>query len=117
MAHAVSHRITRRPLDHRNEVRAVTADLRTANGNLPENRMAELSGISFGQFANWLHEPLTFSERVTRLRAVVSIHRFRKRLRMTNKSFQEKPSLPLMASGDRQLVADLVDDMLRGSPV
>ena len=82
---------------------------RRSNGGTLWNQLRPVS--------EWLHEPLTSSERVARLRTVVSTHGFRKRLRMPNKSFHGKPRLPLMASGDRQLVANLVDNMFTESPV
>ena len=71
--------------------------------------MAILCGISFRHFPNWLQEPLTIFKPVARLKAVVSTHGFRKRLRMPNMSLQGKPPLTLMASDDRELVADQVD--------
>ena len=119
-------------LDHLKEVMAVTEDLRTASGNLAADRLAKVYGVSLSQLADWLgrsrqavaktpdadslQQPLAFFGRIARLRAVVSPDGFRKWLRMPNESLDGKQPLELLPSADRQVLADLVDDMLTGSP-
>ena len=91
-----------------------------------------LHGVNLSQLARWLdrtrqalnktpdaeslQDQLAFFERVARLRAVVPKDRFRKWLRLPNPKLDDKTSLDLLASGARQVVADLVDDMLTGAP-
>jgi len=120
------------PLDRVREVVEATGDLRVANGNLSATAVAAAFGISLNQLAGWLgrtrqalnktpdadsvqHE-LAFFESVARLRAVVPKDGFQKWLRMPNPELDDKTPLDLLASGERQVLADLVDDMLTGAP-
>jgi hypothetical protein len=94
--------------------------------------VAPAFGISLNQLANWLgrtrqavsktpdadslQNGLGFFERVARLRAAVQQDAFLKWLRMPNSELDQKRPLDLLAGGERQVVADLVDDMLTGAP-
>ena len=66
--------------------------------------------------ADSLQDALGFFERVARLRAVVPRDRFLKWLRMPNAQLDGKSPLDLMANDERQVVVDLVEDMLTGAP-
>ena len=119
-------------LDDLKELMAATKDLRTARGNLSADRVAKLYGISVSQLSSWLGRSrqaldktpdadslqrlLSYFEQVARLKAVVSEGEFRKWLRMPNPSLGGSRPLKLMATSERQLVADLVEDMLTGNP-
>ena len=119
-------------LDHVKEVMAVTEGLRVANGNLSAERVSRLYGVSLSLLAGWLgrtrqalaktpdadslQEALAPFERVARLTAVVSGDGFRKWLRMPNQQLEGERPLEWMASKKRQVVADLVEDMLTGAP-
>jgi hypothetical protein len=109
-----------------------TEDLRVANGNLSAAAVATAFGVSLNQLAGWLgrtrqslsktpdadslQDELAFFERVARLRAVVGGDGFLKWLRMPNAELGDAKPLDLLAGGERQVVADLVDDMLTGAP-
>ncbi len=121
------------PLDGLKAVIAATQDLRAVNGNLAADRIAKLYDISSSKLAQWLgrtrqalaktpdadslQNDLGYFERVARLRTVTSESGFRKWLRMPNEHLDGTRPLDLMAGAKRQVVADLVDDMLTGSPV
>lgn len=120
------------PLDDAKEVIGATEDLRVANGKLSAEAIAKAFKISISELANWLgrsrqaisktpdadslQNELGFFERVARLRTVVPRNGFLKWLRMPNRELDGKQPLELMARGNRQVVADLVDDMLTGAP-
>ena len=119
------------PLDEVKEVIESTQDLRVANGKLSAVAVASAFGVSLNQLAGWLgrsrqavsktpdadslQNELGFFERVARLRVVVSQDRFLKWLRMPNSQLEGDTPLKLLADGERQVVADLVDDMLTGA--
>ena len=119
-------------LDQVKEVVKATEDLREANGNLSAASVASVFGISLNQLAGWLNRTrqalsktpdadslqneLAFFERTARLRAVVPKEGFQKWLRMANPELDDKTPLALLANGEWQVVADLVDDMLTGVP-
>lgn len=120
------------PLDQVKELVEATGDLRTANGKLSASAVATAFGVSLSQLAGWLdrsrqalsktpdapsvQDELAFFERVARLRAVLPKAGFLKWLRMSNTELDDKPPLELLAKGERQVVADLVEDMLTGAP-
>ena len=120
------------PLDQVKEVVKATEDLRVANGNRSAALIASTFGVSLNQLAGWLgrgrqalnktpdadslQDELAFFERVARLRAVVPKDGFLKWLRMPNSELDSKKPLALLATGERQVVADLVDDLLTGAP-
>ena len=120
------------PLDQVKEIVNATGDLRVASGNLSADAVAEAFGVSLSQLADWLgrsrqalhktpdadsvQNELGFFERVARLRAVVSKEGFLKWLRMPHRQLDGKKPLELLADGGRQVVADLVDDLLTGAP-
>ncbi len=119
-------------LDRVKEVVTATAQLRNADGNLSADRIARLYAVSLSRLAGWLgrtrqtvaktpgadslQEPLMFFERTARLTAVVSAGGFRKWLRTPNESLAGRRPLDLLAAGEGQVVADLVDDILTGAP-
>jgi hypothetical protein len=121
------------PLDRLQEVAKATEDLRTARGNLSAERVAALYGVSVNQLATWLgrsrqalgktpdadslQPALSFFERVARLRlALKSDADFRKWLRTPQDLLDNSSPLELMAKGERQVIADFVDDALTGAP-
>ncbi|HXU78302.1 MAG TPA: MbcA/ParS/Xre antitoxin family protein [Methylomirabilota bacterium] len=119
-------------LDEIQQVIIATEDLRTSQGNLSADRVAKFYGISVSQLADWagrsrqtvaktpdadsLQELLTFFERVARLKMLISPESFRKWVRTPNKSLDGKRPLELLATNERGVVADLVEDMLTTSP-
>lgn len=121
------------PLDHMKSVLAATKGLRMANGKLSAERIAKLYGITLSQLAGWLgrtkqavgktpdsdslQDPLSYFERVARLRMVTeSDTEFRKWLRTPNDLLEQKSPLELLAKGRFQAMADYVDDALTGAP-
>lgn len=120
------------PLDQVHELLAATQDLRVPNGNLSAAAIARAFGVSVNQLARWvgrsrqalaktpdadsLQNELAFFERVARLRAVLQREQFLKWLRMRNSQLDGQTPLELMAQGERQVVVDLVEDMLTGAP-
>jgi hypothetical protein len=120
------------PLDHVKKVMEATADLHGTSGRLSASAVAEVFGVSQSKLAEWLgrtrqavsktpeseslQHALSFYERTARLRARVSGEDFKKWLRMPNAQLDLSKPLDLLAEGEGQLVADLVDDMLTGSP-
>ena len=121
------------PLDHLQEVVKATQDLRTAGGNISAERVARLYGVSLNQLATWLgrsrqavsktpdadslQPALSFFEKVARLRlALRSDADFRKWLRTPQDLLDKASPLELMAKGERQVMADFVDDALTGAP-
>ncbi len=119
-------------LDQAAEIVNATGDLRAGSGNLSAAAVATAFGVSVSQLAGWLgrtrqalgktpdadslQNALGFFERVARLRAVLPNTRLLKWLRMRNVQLDHKAPLELMAGRERQVVADLVDDMLTGAP-
>jgi hypothetical protein len=119
-------------LDRAQKVIEATEDLRTTGGNLSAEAVAEAFGISTNQLAGWLgrsrqtvsktpdaeslQDELEYFERVARLRAALPKPGFLKWLRMPNSELDGKKPLELLGNGERQAVADLVDDMLTGAP-
>ena len=121
------------PLDKVRAVRAVTTDLREANGNLSALRVAKLYGVSVSKLADWLgrskqavgktpdadslQEALGYFERIARLRLVTKDDsEFRKWLRAPHELLDNLPPLELLAKGEWQALADYVEDMLTGAP-
>jgi hypothetical protein len=120
------------PLDRMNEIVKSTEDLRVANGNLSAEAVAKAFGVSLSQLAGWLartrqalsktpdadaiQDQLAFFERVARLRSVIPEDGFQKWLRMKNQELDDRAPLDLLARGEGQVLADLVDDMLTGAP-
>jgi hypothetical protein len=120
------------PLDGVRDIINATADLRGAKGNLSAAAVASAFGVSVSQLADWfgrsrqalsktpdadsVQDDLGFFERVARLRAILAKDGFLKWLRMPQSQLDGKKPMELLATGERQVVADLVDDMLTGSP-
>ena len=120
------------PLDDVKAIVEATGDLRVSNGKLSAAAIASVFGVTLSRLANWLgrtrqrlnktpdadslQDDLSLFERVARLRAIVPKDGFLKWLRIPNAELDDKRPLDLLASGERQVVADLVDDMLTGAP-
>lgn len=119
-------------LDKMQKVLASTKDLRTQRGRLSAKLIADLYDLSQAELARWLgkqkqatfktpdadslQNSLEYFERIARLRTELSDDDFRKWLRMPNELLDDTPPLELIAQGKWQLVADLVADMITGSP-
>ncbi|MGH7785608.1 MAG: MbcA/ParS/Xre antitoxin family protein, partial [Candidatus Binatia bacterium] len=121
------------PLDKVRAFVAATKDLRGPRGRLSAEPIAQLYGVSVSHVAAWMgrsrqavtkapeadsvQQQLAFFERIARLRAVMNEPAdFRRWLRMPNEDLQGKSPLDLLDAREPQVVADLVDDMLTGSP-
>jgi hypothetical protein len=121
------------PLDQVRSVVGATKELRVSGGNLSARNVADLFGVSLSELAKWLgrtrqavskapaadslQNQLGYFERIARLRAVLEAPAdFRKWLRMPNSQLDGKTPLEVLEEGRWQVVADLVDDMLTGSP-
>jgi hypothetical protein len=115
------------------EVVDVGNNLRTASGRLSAEPIAKLFGISKSQLARlvdrspqalWktpdadaLQNQLGYFEKIARLRLILKNKtRFRRWLHMPNPSFNGKAPLDLIREKRFQIVADLVDDTLAGTP-
>jgi hypothetical protein len=119
-------------LDRVQKVVQATEDLRAAGGNLSAEAIAGAFGVSVNQLAGWLgrsrqtvcktpdadslQDDLAYFERAARLRVVLPKDGFLKWLRMPNPELDDKKPLELLAGGERQVVAELVEDMLTGAP-
>jgi hypothetical protein len=121
------------PLDNVQGVLEITRDLRLANGNLSADRVAKLFGIPLSRLAEWLgrtkqavsktpdadslQDALGYFERIARLRlATRGDAEFRQWLRTSHPAVAGKNPLELLARGKWQSLADLVDDILSGTP-
>lgn len=121
------------PLDNVRAIVAATKDLRGPTGRLSVPAVATAYGVSVSQLATWLgrsrqalhkapdadsvQRQLEFFERIARLRAVLEEpDDFRRWLRMPNEALSGKTPLGLLKARRFQVLADLVDDMLTGSP-
>lgn len=120
-------------LDDVQELLKATEDLRVENGKLSATAIARAFGVSVNELAGWLgrsrqavtktpdadslQSELAYFERVARLRAVVKKDGFLKWLQMPNAQLDNQKPLDLLAGEGRQIVVDLVDDMLTGAPI
>lgn len=120
------------PLDRVKVVIDATADLHGPSGRLSATAVADVFGVSQSKLAEWLgrtrqavsktpeaeslQKALAFYERTARLRCMVPGEDFKKWLRVPNQQLDQSKPLDLLAKGEGQVVADLVDDMLTGSP-
>lgn len=120
------------PLADLKGVLAATADLRSASGKLSAERVAEVFGLSKAELAGLLHrsrqsvwktpdadslqEPLRPFERVARLRAALSAGDFRKWLHLANRELGNRTPIDWIREERAPAVADLVEDVLTGSP-
>ena len=107
-------------------------DLRTERGRISAKLIAELYDLDQAELARWLGKQkqaifktpdaeslqsgLEYFERIARLRTELSDNDFVKWLRMPNEFLDDGPPFELIAEGEWQLVADLVADMITGSP-
>ena len=111
---------------------AATADLRAPSGKLSAINTAEAFGLSVAELAaligrtrqavsktpdaDSLQLLLRPFERAGRLRATLSTDDFRKWLHLANDQLRDRTPLELIRDGKVGVVADLVEDMLTGSP-
>jgi predicted transcriptional regulator len=111
---------------------AATHDLRSGSGKLSAKKVAAAFGVTQSKVAQWmgrsrqsisktpeaedLQKPLATLERIARLRAVITDAQFRAWLNMENAELGDERPLDLIAAGRARVVAELVEDMLTGSP-
>jgi len=109
-----------------------TADLRTSSGRLSANSVAGAFGLSVAELAALLGrnrqavsktpdadslQPLLRPfERVARLRVTLSNDTFQKWLHLANDQLGKRTPLELIREGKVEVIADLAEDMLTGSP-
>lgn len=114
------------------EVVAATRDLRSGSGRLSARRVAELFGLSLSEVARLLgrnkqtvaktedaealQPGLRTFERVTRLRALLSDDDFRRWLNLPSWQLGDEAPIALVKKGQIEIVADLAENMLLGSP-
>jgi hypothetical protein len=121
--------------DHLSELKKVieaTDDLRAKSGKLSANNVASVFGLSVAELAalvgrtrqtvsktpdaDSLQLLLQPFERVARVRGVLSQSDFRKWLHLANEELDGQTPFEVIRKGKIALVADLVEDMLTGSP-
>jgi hypothetical protein len=125
---------TERP-DHLGKLKKViegTADLRAKSGKLSANQVASVFGLSVAELAalvgrsrqtasktpeaDSLQPLLQPFERVARVRAVLGQNNFPKWLHLVNDELDGQTPFEVIRQGKVVAVADLVEDMLTGSP-
>jgi hypothetical protein len=120
------------PLSQAREVIDVTRPLLTESGRLSAKAVASIFGIPWTRFANQigstkqavgktpdsaaLQPALRPFERVARLRAILKDADFRAWLNRANVHLDNQTPLELIESGRVEIVADLVESMLTGTP-
>lgn len=120
------------PLGELSSVVAASAELRADSGRLSARKVAELFGLSVAELARLLdksrqtvsktddaeglQEGLAPFARIGRLRAVLSPKDFRAWLALANDQLEGRTPLALVREGRAEVVADLAEDMLSGSP-
>lgn len=120
------------PLGTVKEILAATRDLRSPEGRLTAERVAEVFGLSVSELASALgrnrqsvfktpdsealQEPLRAFERTARLRALLSDRDFQDWLNLGNQQLEKRSPLDLIREGRASVVADLAEDMLTGNP-
>jgi hypothetical protein len=121
--------------DHLSQLKKVieaTADLRAKSGKLSADNVASVFGLSVAELAalvgrtrqtasktpdaDSLQQHLQPFERVARVRAVLKHNDFRKWLHLVNDELDGRTPLEMIRQGKVAVVADLVEDMLTGSP-
>jgi hypothetical protein len=121
--------------DHLGKLKRIieaTEDLRLDSGKLAASHVASVFGLSVAELAalfgrtrqalsktpdaDSLQPLLLPFERVARLRAVLGKEDFRRWLHQANDELEERTPLALIRQGKVAVVADLVEDMLTGSP-
>ncbi|HVS65109.1 MAG TPA: MbcA/ParS/Xre antitoxin family protein [Thermoanaerobaculia bacterium] len=111
---------------------AATADLRAPSGRLSAERIAAVFGLSIAELGALIgrsrqslsktkdsasiQRDLQPFERIAQLRAVLSSSDFRAWLNRPNEHLDGQAPLDLVRGGHAAAVADLVDDMISGSP-
>ncbi len=120
-------------LDEITQITEASDELRTSSGRLSAESIAELFGISESELARlvgrspqslWktpdaesLQDQLTYFEKIGRLRLVLKTReKFRKWLHTANPRLADRRPIELIRQKRWQVLADLVDDILVGSP-
>jgi transcriptional regulator with XRE-family HTH domain len=119
-------------LDKLKRVIESTADLRAPSGKLSANSVAEVFAMSVAELATLLgrnrqtvsktpeadslQPSLRPFERIARLRVALSNEDFRQWLHLANDQLAGRTPLELIREGNADAIADLVEDMLTGSP-
>lgn len=120
------------PLGELKKVIEATADLRAKSGKLSANQVASVFGLSVAELAalvgrtrqtasktpeaDSLQPLLQPFERVARVRAVLGRNDFPKWLHLANDELDGRTPFEVIRQGKVAAVADLVEDMLTGSP-
>ncbi len=120
------------PLGGVRKVLEATSDLRSAAGRLDAGRIADALGLSVAELAGLLgrsrqavsktpdadslQPQLRPFERITRLRAVLSVPEFRSWLNLANPGLEGRSPLEIVRAGRADVVANLADDLLTGAP-
>jgi len=107
-------------LDRIPSVAAATNVLRDSSGNLSTVRVARVFGVNPILMARWLGRRaqvnLEYFERVARLLTVLSEPEFRRWLRTANSELDMDTPRDWLERRRWQEIADLVEDMLTGTP-
>jgi hypothetical protein len=125
-------RATADPLGALRRVMAATKDLREETGKLSAAKVATAFGLSVAELASILgrsrqavsktpaadalQEDLRAFERVARLRAILDSAEFRQWLHSESADLEGRTPLERIREGHVVVVADLVEDLLTGSP-
>jgi hypothetical protein len=120
------------PLGRSKSVIAATAPLRAASGRLSARRVAAVFGLSVAELARVLGKSrqalaktddaessqagLSSFARIARLRAVLPDDDFRAWLHLPNEELEGRTPSVVIRHGNPEVVADLAEDMLSGSP-
>lgn len=120
------------PVGQLNRVLAATAALRAASGRISAKKIAAAFGLSLSELASLLgrsrqavsktpdaeslQEGLAPFARVAGLRTVLSDEDFRAWLHVPNEALDGRSPWMVIRSGASEVVAELVEDMLSGSP-
>ena len=120
------------PVGRLKSVIAATAPLRAGSGRLSARKIAEVFGLPVADLARLLGKSrqavaktddaessqagLAPFARIARLRAVLPDADFRAWLHLPNPELDDRPPWSVIRDGRVEVVADLADDMLSGSP-
>lgn len=131
--HVASEPSTPDPLAGARKVIAATKNLRAANGRLSAQAVADRFGLKLAQLAKAcgktkqavaqtpdapsLQAALRQFERVARLEAVLTHDEFRAWLNQSNQHLDGDAPIDLLQGGEVEVVADLAESMLTGTPL
>jgi hypothetical protein len=120
-------------LDDHPQVIETSTDLREDTGNISASKVAFVFGVSINKLAGWigksrqavtktpaadsLQDALRYFEKIARVRVALSNNKsFRIWLRTSLETLDYATPMHLLESGEWQVLADLVDDILTGAP-